>query len=160
MHEEATTAAMAVIEASTLRTAAVKKQLSRGQAAVQRNVLHSPVALLEQHAAKEAAAAARVADCAKKDAEKELQRVENEADRVRKAATKTNNTCRACQKKTRRSCGRWAGCPCGAYWVCPECRKDPDAYALLGGHVSECVLKIVGAGGELAGNGGSAEEEE
>jgi len=98
VHEETTTAAMAVIEASTLRTTAVKKQLSRGKATVQRNVLHSPVALLEQHGAKEAAAAARVADRAKKDAEKELQRVENEADRVRKAATKQNNTCRACQK--------------------------------------------------------------
>jgi len=99
VHEEATAAAMAVIEASTLRTAAVKKQLSRGKATVQRNVLHSPVALLEQHAAKVAAAAARVADRAKKDAEKELQRVENEADRVRKASIKKNNTCRACQKR-------------------------------------------------------------
>jgi len=100
VHEEATAAAMAVIEASTLRTAAVKKQLSRGKATVQRNVLHSPVALLEQHAAKVAAAAARVADRAKKDAEKELQRVENEADRVRKASIRKNNTCRACQRDT------------------------------------------------------------
>jgi len=91
VHEEATAAAMKVIEACT------------------------PVALLKQHAARGAAAAARVANRAKKDAEKELQQVENEADRVRKAATKKSSTCRACQERTHRSCGRWADCPCGGY---------------------------------------------
>jgi len=105
LYEEATAAASEVIRASTERTAAAAARLSKGKATVRRNVLHSPVDLLAQHAAKVAAEAARVADRANKEAEKESERVKKAAEVVRKAAAKENITCRACAKTTRRRGG-------------------------------------------------------
>jgi len=119
LHEEATAAASEVMMASTERTAAAAARLSEGKATVRRNDLHSPVDLLAQHAAEGAAEAARLADRANKEAEKEAERVKKAAQVVRKAAAKENNTCRACAKTTRRRGAGWAGCPCGAYLVCP-----------------------------------------
>jgi len=160
LHEEATAAASEVIRASTKRTAAAAAHLSKGKATVRRNVLHSPVDLLAQHAAKVAAEAARVADRATKEAEKEAELVKKAAEVVCKAAAKENNTCRSCAKTTRRTGAGWAGCLCGAYWVCPACRKADVAGANLAEHRSLCTVKSTGAQPKPVGGGSAPSEKE
>jgi len=77
--------------------------------------------------------------------------VKKAADVVRKAAAKENNTWRACAKATRRTGTGWAGCPCGAYRVCPACRKADVARANLREHLVLCTTKRTGAQPKLIG---------
>ena len=89
--------------------------------------------------------AARAADRATKEAKKEAERVKKAADVVRKAAAKENNAWRACAKATRRTGTGWAGCPCGAYRVCPACRREDVARANRGEPLVLCPTKSTGA---------------
>lgn len=157
---ESTKAVLAVIEASAQRSSAVKEKLLSGIAIVRRNGLLSLVDLIEQHTANMVAAAAHKADRARRDTEKASQRVIVAAHRIRKAATRKNNSCWACPSKARRTGARWAGCPCGGHWVRPDCPKETGAIASFIGHVSACGLKLVGVGDDSTVSGSPEEAEE
>ena len=145
LSEEATAAASEVIRASAERTTAAAARLSTGKETVRRKILHSAADLLAQHAATVASEAARVANRATVEAEKKAEHVKKAAEVVLKAAAMENTTSRACAKTRPRTGTGWAECPCGAYWMCPTCRKADVARANLGKHLGLCTGKSTGA---------------
>jgi len=136
--DQARAAAAEVIRASRERVSEAAKEVRAGEASVQRAILHSPEALLEQDRQRTAERLRKEKEVRQRAVER-VQRRENKVKkRAEKAAARVSRTCRSCVKKEHRGGGGWHVCACGSFRLCPGCKRGATAAVEIAQHGATC----------------------
>jgi len=136
--DQARAAAAEVIRASRDRVSEATKEVRAGEASVQRAILHSPEALLEQDCQRTAERLRKEKEVRQRAVER-VQRRENKVKkRAEKAAARVSRTCRSCVKKEHRGGRGWHVCACGSYRLRPGCKRGATAAVEIAQHGATC----------------------